>query len=407
MIIGAGQAGAQAAASLRQEGFAGAITLLGEETPPPYQRPPLSKAYLMGALEESRLYLRPRDFYEKNAIELRLGARALRIDRAGKAVTLESGEALAYDKLLIATGAPPRRIPVPGADLPGVAYLRTIEDSDALRAVLAGARRLVIVGAGYIGLEVAAAARKAGLEVTILELAPRALSRVACPQVSAFFHDLHRAAGVDLRLETALAGFEGAGRLEAAVLQSGERVACEAALVCVGAAPETQLAEDAGLKVENGVWVDETAQTEDPSIWAAGDCANHPSVLYGRRVRLESVPNAIDQAKAAAANMTGKRVVYDATPWFWSDQYDVKLQTAGLGEGADQVIARGDPKSKRYAVFSLKQGRLLAVDAMNDPASFIAGKKLVALKASPNPKMLADPAADLKSLLAAPPKEQD
>ncbi|HXI86028.1 MAG TPA: FAD-dependent oxidoreductase, partial [Parvularculaceae bacterium] len=398
--IGAGQAGAQGAASLREEGFKGAITLIGEERAPPYQRPPLSKAYLAGALAEDRLYLRPREFYDKNDVDLRPGARATAIDRGTKTVALASGETLSYDKLLIATGAPPRRLNVPGADLPGVAYLRTIADSDHLRATFANAKRLVIVGAGYIGLEVAAVARKAGLVVTVLELAARALSRVAPPEVSNFYRDLHRAAGVDLRFGAALSGFEGNGALEAALLADREAIPCDAALICVGAAPATALAEASGLKVDNGLWVDETAASEDPSIWAAGDVTNHPSLLYGRRVRLESVPNAIDQAKAAAANMAGRRMAYDAVPWFWSDQYDLKLQTAGISAGAGETVTRGDPKSKRYAVFSLNQGRLLAVDAINDPASFLVGKKLIGLKASPDPKVLADPEKDLKSLLA-------
>ena len=400
VIIGAGQAGAQAAASLRQEKFAGAVTMVGEEASPPYQRPPLSKAYLQGQLDESRLYLRPRDFYEKNEIELRLGTRATAIDRAAKTVALETGETLAYDRLLIATGAPPRRLKAPGAELPGVRYLRTMADSDALRPVLATGGRLVIVGAGYIGLEVAAVARKAGLEVTVIEATDRVLKRVACAPVSAFFQDLHIAAGVDLRLGSALEGFEGAGKVEAALLASGEAIACDAVLVGIGAAPATALAEAAGLKVDNGIWVDETARTEDPSIWAAGDVTNHPSPLYGRRMRLESVPNAIDQAKAAAANMAGRRMVYDAVPWFWSDQYDVKLQTAGIGEGADDIVIRGAPGEKRLAVWYLKQGRLLAVDTMNDIPSFAVGKRLIAAKAASDPKKLADPAFDLKSLVA-------
>lgn len=400
VIIGAGQAGAQAAASLRVEKFDGAITLIGAETEPPYQRPPLSKAYLQGALEKSRLYLKPVEFYEKHSIDLRLGVRASAIDRAAKTVTLEGGEALSYDKLLIATGAPPRKLKAPGADLAGIHYLRSMADSDALGPVLKSGERIVIVGAGYIGLEVAAVARKAGLPVTVLEAMERPLQRVAGPEVSAFYADLHRSAGVDLRVGAMVAGFEGEGRVRAAVLKDGETIRCGAVLVGVGAAPETGLAEAAGLKVENGIWVDDHARTEDPAIWAAGDVTNHPSALYGRRMRLESVPNAIEQGKAAAVNMAGGDMVYDTVPWFWSDQYDVKLQTAGISEGADARVVRGTPGERKLAVWYLKEGRLLAVDTMNDPPSFLIGKKLIAAKSTPDPKILADSAADLKSLLS-------
>ncbi|MEQ8936829.1 MAG: FAD-dependent oxidoreductase [Amphiplicatus sp.] len=399
IIIGAGQAGAQAAASLRQEGFAGAIAIIGDEPVPPYQRPPLSKAFLQGELAEERLFLRPAAFYAKERIELKTGVVSA-IDRAARAVTLATGERLSYDKLLLATGAPPRRIGCPGAELAGVRYLRTIADSVALRPLLESGRRLVIIGAGYIGLEVAAVARKAGLEVTVIEAMDRVLKRVACPPVSQFYETLHRNRGVDLRLESCLAGFEGEGHVEAVRLETGEAIPCGGVLVGIGAAPATALAEAAGLKVDNGVWVDEAGRTDDPAIWAAGDCSNFPSPLYGRRMRLESVPNAIDQAKAAAASMAGKPAVYDAVPWFWSDQYDVKLQTAGLGEGADEIVTRGETGALKLSVWYLKGGRLLAVDAINDIPAFAVGKRLIAAKASPDPKKLADPAADLKSLLA-------
>ncbi len=399
VIIGAGQAGAQAAASLRQEGFAGRITLVGEEPVLPYQRPPLSKAYLEGAFEKSRLFLKPPEFYEKAGVELKVGARAAAIDRAGKLVALASGEELAYDGLLIATGAAPRKLNVPGADLAGVAYLRSLADSEALRPALGSSAPLVIIGGGFIGLEVAAVARKKGLAVTIVELADRCLARVAGAEVSRFFHELHRNAGVTFKLGASLTGFAGKGRLDAAIVD-GEAIACGTALVSIGVAPSTALAAAAGLKVENGISVDETARTEDASIWAAGDCTNFPSPLYGRRMRLESVPNAIDQAKAAAANMAGRAKIYDDVPWFWSDQYDVKLQTAGVSDGADERLARGDPRGRRYAVWYFKEGRLIAVDAMNDPASYLAGKRLIAARARPDRKTLADPMADLKPLLA-------
>lgn len=400
IIIGTGQAGAQGAASLRQAGFDGDIVMFGEEAEPPYQRPPLSKAYLQGELGADRLYLRPLAFYEQQKIDLRLGVRVAAINRAEKSVETDRGDTLPYDTLLIATGAPPRKLTCQGADLQGVHYLRTIADSDALRPVLKKGGRIVIVGAGYIGLEVAASARKAGLEVTIIEMADRVLARVAGKEISAFFEKLHRDQGVDLRLGAALDHFEGKTRLEALVRKSGERIDCSAVLVGVGAAPATALAEAADLRIANGVWTDEYARTSDPDIYAAGDCSSHPSSLYERRLRLESVPNAIEQAKVAGANMAGGSVVYDAVPWFWSDQYDVKLQTVGLSEGADQTIVRGDPDAKKFSVWYLNSGRLLAVDAINDPAAFAISKRLIGAKAVVAATALADPNADLKSLVS-------
>lgn len=400
VIIGAGQAGAQGALSLRAAGYAGRIILLGEEPAAPYQRPPLSKAFLQGTLAADRLALKPAAFYAQNGVALRLGLRAAAIDRRNARVETEGGDTIPYDRLLLATGAPPRRLHCPGADLPGAHYLRTIADCERLRPVLASARRLVIVGAGYIGLEVAASARKAGCEVTVLEAQSRVLQRVAGPEISAFFDGLHRAHGADLRLGAALAHFEGRGHIERAVLMSGEKIDCDAALIGVGAMPAIELARDAGLAIDNGVATDEYAATSDPAIYAAGDCASHPSRLYARRMRLESVPNAIEQAKVAGANMAGGSLVYDAVPWFWSDQYDAKLQTAGVAEGADEAIIRGDPAAARFSVWSLKEGRVLAVDAVNDPASFLASKKIIAAKTPVDAKRLADPATDLKSLAA-------
>ena len=398
VIIGAGQAGAQAAVSLRQSGFADRIVMIGEEPQRPYQRPPLSKAYLQGELSAERLLLRPDAFYEKDAIEVRTGVSAVAIDRGAARVALSDGSDLAYDRLLIATGAPPRRIACPGADLAGIRYLRTMADSDALRPVLASGKRLVIVGGGYIGLEVAAVARKSGVDVILLEAMDRALARVAGPELSVFFRTLHEAAGVDMRFGAAVAGFEGRGKVEHAILADGTRIVCDAVLVGIGALPATGLAASAGLAVDNGVVVDEQARTSDPHISAAGDVTNFPSPLYGRRMRLESVPNAIEQAKVAGAVMTGRTAVHDFVPWFWSDQYDVKLQTAGLSEGADRTVLRGDPAAKRFSIWSLKDGRLLAADCVNDSAAFATARRLIAAKASPAPERLADPGIDYKSL---------
>ncbi len=420
LIIGAGQAGAQAAASLRQVGFEGEVALIGEEPAPPYQRPPLSKAYLMGDLAVERLFLKPEKFYADNAITLMTGRRAIKIDRAVKQVALQTGqdgavEEIAYDKLLFATGAPPRRLPLPGTDLKGVHYLRTLADSDWLRPILSQAGRVVIVGAGYIGLEVAAVARKAGREVTIIERAERPLARVAGPELGGFFEKLHRDAGVEFRLSAALEGFDEKDGHVCAARLSDETIPCGAALIGVGAAPATSLAAEAGLEIDDspigGIMVDETAVTSDPAIWAAGDCANFPSPFFGRRMRLESVPNAIEQSKVAAANMARRddekdlAKIYDALPWFWSDQYDVKLQSAGLAEGADEVVVRGIPGGDQasghsFSVWSLKDGAPIAVDAVSDPVSFAMGRRLIPLRQRVEAKKLADPEFDLKSLLS-------
>lgn len=399
VIIGAGQAGAQAAQSLRQAGFPGRIILIGDEPVLPYQRPPLSKAYLQGALGAERLLLRPAAFYEKESIEARLGLRALSIDRRSARIDIGDGAPIAYDRLLIATGAPPRRLTCPGADLAGVHYLRSIADSDTLRPRLVPGARIVIVGAGYIGLEVAASARKAGCSVIVLEALDRVLARVAGPELSAFYERLHRDAGVDLRLGARVAAFEGDGAVEAVQLGDGSRIPCDAVVIGIGAEPATELARAAGLTLSNGIVVDEQARTSDAAIFAAGDATNFPSPLYGRRMRLESVPNAIEQAKVAGAGMAGQHAVYDAVPWFWSDQYDAKLQTAGLSEGADLQVTRGDPDSGRFSVWSLSAGRLIAADCVNDPAGFAVARRLIAAKATPAPERLADPAIDYKSFV--------
>jgi 3-phenylpropionate/trans-cinnamate dioxygenase ferredoxin reductase subunit len=399
LIIGAGQAGVQIAASLRQAGFEGAVALIGAESQPPYQRPPLSKAYLQGELDMPRLFLRGPDFYEKNRIDLQLSTRVESVDLAAGTARLGDGRSLAFDKVAFATGAPPRRLAVPGADLAGVHYLRTIADSDALRPALSAEGTIAVIGAGYIGLEVAASARKAGRDVVVIEALDRPLARVAGREVSDYFVDLHRRHGVKFRFGARVAGFEGKGAVAAVALSGGELIPCAAALVGVGAVPETALAASAGLPVQNGVVVDERARA-GANAWAAGDCANFPSRLYGRRVRLESAPNAIDQAKVAALDMAGKEASYDPVPWFWSDQYDVKLQTVGLSEGADQTVVRGAAGATSRSVWYLKAGRLIAVDSMNDVPAFAIGKKLIAAEASPDPKSLADSARDLKSLVA-------
>lgn len=416
VIIGAGQAGLQAAASARQDGFDGEIVLFGGETEPPYQRPPLSKAYLKGELNRERLYLKPAAFFEQARIDLRLGTRIAKIDRSAGCVLDDAGQATAYDQLILTTGAPPRRLACPGADARGVQYLRSLADSDHLRNALSVDGPVVIVGAGYIGLEVAAVARAAGKDVTVVEIAERPLQRVAGPAMADFVARRHLAAGVRFRFGTGLAGIEvAAGRAVGAHLNDSETLPCRTVLVGIGAMPELALAEAAGLTCANGLVVDETARTHDRNIWAAGDVANFPSPLYGRRMRLESVPNAIEQGKVAGINAaraagtagraTDEPLIHDALPWFWSDQYDMKLQTAGVRPGpaeadpADRDVLRVGADGASLSVWTLRGDIVQSVEAANDPAAFIVGKRLIPLRRPVRSDALADPSQDLKSLL--------
>ncbi len=375
VIIGAGQAGAQAAHSLRQGGYEGGIVMLGEEAHPPYQRPPLSKKYLSGELEAERLWLRPEEFYEANNIDLRVSSPVTEIDRDAREVVCADGERIAYDALLIATGTRPRSLPLPGFDLPGVLPLRTLADVDRLREVLEKPCRIAIVGGGYIGLEVAAVARGLGHEVTVLESQERVLNRVVAPELSAFFQKLHSGHGVDIRYGVSVEAVEGEGRAEAVRLGSGERIDCDLVLVAVGAVPNVELAQAAGLEVDNGICVDASCRTSDPVIYAAGDCTSFPAARYGRNIRLESVQNAIDQAKAAASAILGKEVSYDPVPWFWSDQYDVKLQIAGLSQLHDETKLVGDPDNGSFYIAYLRDGRLLSVDSVSHPRSHMMARR--------------------------------
>ena len=399
VVIGAGQAGAACVARLRSKGYEGRITLIGEEPVPPYQRPPLSKAYLLGEMPLERLYLRPESFYAENGIELRLGARVEAIDPAAKTVTVE-GETLAYDDLVLTTGSSPRRLPPEmGGDLDGVVTVRTIDDVDAMAHRFGAGARVLIVGGGYIGLEAAAVAAKRDLDVTLVEMSDRILSRVAAPETSDFFRALHERNGVTIREGTGLTQLIGEnGHVTGADLSDGTRLDLDFVVVGVGILPETQLAEAAGLEIENGVKTDLQGQTSDPSIWAAGDCASFP---HGEtRLRLESVGNAIDQAECVADNIAGAARDYAAKPWFWSDQYDVKLQIAGLSSGYDRVVTR--PGEEGAVSFWYYAGtRLLAVDAMNDARAYMVGKRLIEAGKSPDPVAVADPATDLKALLKA------
>jgi len=398
VIVGGGQAAAQAVQSLRQQNFAGPITLLCDEPFPPYQRPPLSKKYLAGELARERLFLRPAAFYAEKGVTLEQGARVEELEPAARRVRLRDGRTLAYDRLLLATGSRVRTLDVPGAELPGVHYLRTIGDVDAITAALVPGARVLLIGAGYIGLEVAAVVRQRGFEVTVLEAASRVMARTVSAEVSAFYEGCHRAAGVVIHCDAAVKALHGVARVSAVETTDGRTFPCDVLIVGIGIVPNVELAASAGLPCDNGIVVDEHARTADPHIVAAGDCTNHPLPIVGRRVRLESVPNAIHQAKVAAATLVGAPLPYSEVPWFWSDQYDLKLQIVGLSTGYDEVVLRGDPATRSFAAFYLRGGQLLAVDAINSPKEFIAAKKLVANRAHVSPDVLRDPAVDLTPL---------
>lgn len=392
IVVGAGHAGSGLAVQLRKEGWTGRIVLIGEESVLPYHRPPLSKAVLAGEKSLEAIALRPLSHYEASGVELRLGQRVMAIDRHAQTVQLKGGESLRYDALALCTGSVARTLPRAG-ELQGVYTLRTAEDAELIRAAAASGKRAVIVGGGYIGLEVAAVLRTLGLEVTVLEAASRLLARVAHPVVSDYFAALHArhgvtiltgVAGVELLRESTVTGVrEGSGRIHPADL----------VIVGIGVLPELALAREAGLEVDNGIVVDAYACTSDPQIFAAGDCTWHPSARYGRRLRLESVQNALDQARVAAANICGKQVLHDALPWFWSDQYSIKLQSAGLLFDRESVVLRGDPQladDKGFCVFHLRGEIMVAADCINRAKEFIACKRLIAERLRVNPLALAD-----------------
>jgi 3-phenylpropionate/trans-cinnamate dioxygenase ferredoxin reductase subunit len=397
VVIGAGQAGASLVAKLRDEGYQGAITLVGDEPVPPYQRPPLSKKYLLGEMSAERLYLRPERYYSDARIDLRLGTRVTGIDRAGRAVML-GDKRLQYEHLVLATGSVPRRLPSAiGGDLDGVHVVRTLSDVDRMSPGFDPGARLLIVGGGYIGLEAAAVAASRGMTVTLVEMADRILGRVAAPETAAYFRALHQRHGVDIREGVGLERLtgDGQGRVRGARLGDGTEMEVDMVVVGVGILPDTRLAESAGLEIDNGIAVDAQGRTSDPAIWAVGDCASFPH--EGARLRLESVPNAIDMAECVAGNILGAETAYVPKPWFWSDQYDVKLQIAGLNTGYDRIVTRDTGNATSFWYY--RGDRLLAVDAMNDPRAYMVGKRLIEAGKTADPAIVADPAADLKSLL--------
>ncbi|MCG7494538.1 NAD(P)/FAD-dependent oxidoreductase [Thalassobius sp. Cn5-15] len=399
VVIGAGQAGASLVAKLRTLGFEGQITLIGAESVPPYQRPPLSKAYLLGDMTLERLFLRPESYYADNNIDLRLGAEVTAIDRAAQTVSI-GDEVLGYDALVLTTGSAPRYLPASiGGALDGVHVVRGLSDVDGMGPEFEAGKSVLIVGGGYIGLEAAAVAAKKGLKVTLVEMADRILQRVAAPETSDYFRALHRSHGVEIREGVGLNRLTGEGRVNGAELSDGSTLDVDFVIVGVGITPGTGLAEAAGLEIDNGIKTDAEGRTSDPAIWAAGDCASFP--YRDGRLRLESVPNAIDQAECVAENLLGAGKAYVPQVWFWSDQYDVKLQIAGLSTGYDRIITRAGDKEGAVSFWYYQGDTLLAVDAANDARAYMVGKRLIDSGKSPAPDLVADPETDLKSLMRA------
>lgn len=405
VILGAGHAGGTAAALLRQYGFEGAITLIGDEPLAPYQRPPLSKAWLKGEADGDSLQLKDPEWYADNGVDLRLSQTATGIDRAARTVRLSDGAIVPYDRLILATGARARALPIEGVGLDGVLALRTAADAEALKAELTkpsdASRRLAVIGGGYVGLEVAASARALGAEAVIIEREPRILARVACETLSSFFEARHREHGVQFILGAGVERLVGeAGRVTGVALADGSVVACDAVLIGVGAIPNDDLAQAAGLVCQDGVVVDLEARTSDPDIFAIGDVTRRPMPLYDDvRMRLESVPNALDQAKQAAAAITGRPAPAAEVPWFWSDQYDLKLQIAGVPLNTDAIIVRGDPEgSEGFAIFHMAGDRIQAVEAVNAPPEFMAGRQLIGRQTPVSRERLADRRQSMKAV---------
>lgn len=401
VVLGAGHAGGTLVALLRQYGFAGPITMVGDEPLAPYQRPPLSKAWLKGEADEDSLALKPLEFYAENQIDFRPGVAAVSLKRAEKTVALSDGSSLSYDILVIATGMRANKLPLPGAELEGVLSLRSAADAEALKGHLKPGRHIAIIGGGYIGLEVAASARALGAEATVFEREARILSRSACEVLSTFFTDYHRARGVTFELGARIDSLVGeGGKVTGVKMADGRTLPADVVLVGVGAKPNDEIAADAGLETARGVVVDMEARTSDPSIFAIGDCSHRPMPLYDRMFGPESVPSALEQAKQVAAAITGRPAPTPEVPWNWSDQYDLKLQIAGLPFDADQILVRGDPASGKFAIFHLKGDQIQSVEAVNAPPEYMMGRQLIGNRKPVNLDRLADPSVSMKEVAA-------
>jgi 3-phenylpropionate/trans-cinnamate dioxygenase ferredoxin reductase component len=409
LILGAGQAGGELAFALRQNGFTDRILIAGDEPFAPYQRPPLSKAYLAGKVDLTALYIKPREAYDKANIELRTAVSAEHVDRTRKIVTFSDGSEQGYDKLVFATGGRPRPLQATGlehsAKLGNLHYLRTIADVDKIHRQFQPGFRMVLIGGGYVGLEVAAAARQHGMHVTVLEAMSRVLARVTVPEISAFYERVHREAGVEIRTGAVVSSVvtdESGDAVTAIRCTDGSTTPADVVIVGIGLLPNTELAERSGLEVKDGIVVDELTRTADPDVLAIGDCTRHPNVMYGRNVRLESVPNALEQARTAAATLCGQHRPHHAVPWFWSDQYDLKLQMVGLAEGHDRLVLRGSTSTRSFSAFYMQAGRVISADAVNRPQDFMIAKRLVAQQVLVDPSQLADESLPLKALLGTP-----
>ena len=399
VIVGAGQSAAQCVLTLKRNNFEESIVVVGEEDHLPYQRPPLSKDYLSGEVGLDRVYMKTQDFYDQNNVTVKVATKVLSLDRKEKMVHLSKGEALPYENLVLATGSRVRQLEVEGSDLKNINYLRSINDSNNLKDQFQKGKSLVIIGAGYIGLEVAAAAVKKGMRVTVVEMENRVMSRTVDPIISDYFDTLHRNKGVEIILGSALEKFEGKAFVEKVVCTDGTTLDADSVVVGVGILPNQELAESAGLRCNNGILVNEFGRTEDPSIFACGDCTNHPNFYVNKNIRLESVHNALEQAKTVALSLLGKPEKYDQVPWFWSDQFEEKLQIVGLSGDHDKTVVRGSIEENFFMLFYLKRGELIAVDSVNNPKDFLISKKLVANKLKISSDVLCDKSVDLKDLL--------
>jgi 3-phenylpropionate/trans-cinnamate dioxygenase ferredoxin reductase subunit len=403
IIVGTGQAGFQVAASLRSEGYLDLITLIGEEPHIPYQRPPLSKGFILGTQDAESIELRPASYYENHKINLLCGERVVAIFPAEQQVEIASGGNLSYDALVLATGASNRKLSIPGVELDGVLYLRSLAESIFLKERLAEVREIVVIGGGFIGLELAAAASTLAKKVTVVEALPRLMARVCAPIISEFFRELHSSRGVAILCNQTVTEIRGSdNNVREVLLSDGRALPADLVLVGIGVTPNTELASAAGLAVANGICVDEFLQTTDPNIFAIGDCAEHPNQFAaGARIRIESVQNAADQAASVATTIAGRRTPYRAVPWFWTDQYDIKLQMAGISAGHDRIVTRGSAELRKLSVFYFKGEKLIAIDSINRPVDHMIGRKLMAAGSHLTPEQAADENVDLKKMAVA------